>query len=534
MRAIAAAANLQRVPLTCRLTPQDVLLALADDPFPFALTGDWAGGGAIVGSSPVAVADQAADPFALLDVLPDVGEQAGPGEAVGGGWFGWLGYRLGRRVEDLPEGPRRPVPLAEFHLAYYDHVLHLDRSGRWWFEALVGAGTDDRIARRLDDLRALLAEPKRSRPPYAAPPPLRLSHTDMGSHMAAIHECRERIFAGEIYQANICLRLETRWDGPITEIYARALDQIWPARGGAFQTPWGGIASLSPELFLRRAGDDVVTAPIKGTVKRPADERMAQQALAALRRSVKDAAEHVMIVDLMRNDLGRVCAYGTIVAPRFPDAEPHPGVWHLVSKVRGRLRPGVGNEELLYATFPPGSVTGRRRSSRCASSPSWSRPGERSTRARSASRARWQGSSSTSPSAPSSSWAAACGWALEVGSSPVLMPSTSLRRLSSRRARLPPRSAPGSTKRRGTADSKLRQAPPQLDGVACHDIGSRQCLARKRPGGHRHAPDPVCPGAGDVPRRIADHDGLATGVRRACGSGASPGDPRQGRAILRV
>jgi para-aminobenzoate synthetase/4-amino-4-deoxychorismate lyase len=358
MRAIAAAANLQRVPLTCRLTPQDVLLALADDPFPFALTGDWAGGGAIVGSSPVAVADQAADPFALLDVLPDVGEQAGPGEAVGGGWFGWLGYRLGRRVEDLPEGPPRPVPLPEFHLAYYDHVLHLDRSGRWWFEALVGAGTDDRIARRLDDLRALLAEPKRSRPPYAAPPPLRLSHTDMGSHMAAIHECRERIFAGEIYQANICLRLETRWDGPITEIYARALDQIWPARGGAFQTPWGGIASLSPELFLRRAGDDVVTAPIKGTVERPADERMAQQALAALRRSVKDAAEHVMIVDLMRNDLGRVCAYGTIVAPRFPDAEPHPGVWHLVSKVRGRLRPRVGNEELLYATFPPGSVTG--------------------------------------------------------------------------------------------------------------------------------------------------------------------------------
>jgi anthranilate/para-aminobenzoate synthase component I len=176
--------------------------------------------------------------------------------------------------------------------------------------------------------------------------------------MAAVAECRERIFAGEIYQANICLRLETRWGGAIAELYAHAQDRIWPARGGAFQTPWGGIASLSPELFLHRVGDAVVTGPIKGTIKRPDDEQLARQALGALRQSVKDAAEHVMIVDLMRNDLGRVCAYGTIVAPELPDAEPHPGVWHLVSKVRGRLRPGVGNRELLYATFPPGSVTG--------------------------------------------------------------------------------------------------------------------------------------------------------------------------------
>ena len=100
----------------------------------------------------------------------------------------------------------------------------------------------------------------------------------------------------------------------------------------------------------------MVTAPIKGTIKRPEDEGIAQAALSALRRSVKDAAEHVMIVDLMRNDLGRVCAYGTVQAPAAPDAEPHPGVWHLVSKVRGRLRPGVGNGELLR---PPARVDAR-------------------------------------------------------------------------------------------------------------------------------------------------------------------------------
>jgi para-aminobenzoate synthetase/4-amino-4-deoxychorismate lyase len=222
----------------------------------------------------------------------------------------------------------------------------------------VSTDADERIHGRLDDLRARLANASGSPQAYDAPPPFRLSHTDKGGHMAAVDECRERIFAGEIYQANICLRLETPWEGAVTGLYARALDHVWPARGGVFQTPWGGIASLSPELFLQRHGDAVVTGPIKGTIKRPDDERTAQRTLAALRRSVKDAAEHVMIVDLMRNDLGRVCAYGTIVAPQVPDAEPHPGVWHLVSKVRGRLRPGVGNGQLLYATFPPGSVTG--------------------------------------------------------------------------------------------------------------------------------------------------------------------------------
>jgi para-aminobenzoate synthetase/4-amino-4-deoxychorismate lyase len=207
-------------------------------------------------------------------------------------------------------------------------------------------------------LRARLAAPRRSASAYVAPARFRLSHSDKSRHLAAVNECRKRIVAGEIYQANICLRLEAPWRGSVTELYARALDRISPARGGAFQTPWGGIASLSPELFLRRAGDAVVTAPIKGTIKRPEDDGIARAALAALRSSAKDAAEHVMIVGPDAQRLGRVCAYGTIEAARTPDAEPHPGVWHLVSKVRGRLRPGVGNEQLLRATFPPGSVTG--------------------------------------------------------------------------------------------------------------------------------------------------------------------------------
>ncbi|MDE3130064.1 MAG: chorismate-binding protein, partial [Acidobacteriota bacterium] len=118
------------------------------------------------------------------------------------------------------------------------------------------------------------------------------------------------------------------------------------------------IVSLSPELFLRRQGRDVRSGPIKGTAHRPNDPSRTVLSLQQLQDSAKDAAEHVMIVDLMRNDIGRVCEYGSVSAPRRPTAEAHPGLWHLVTSVEGRLRQGVGDAELLRACFPPGSVTG--------------------------------------------------------------------------------------------------------------------------------------------------------------------------------
>ncbi len=348
--------RLQRVALDCSLTPTRLLEALRDEPMPFALIGSWAGGGAIVGFDPLTVADKGGDPFSTLDQLPTPadGDRQHP-DAVGGGWFGWLGYRLGSRIEQLPEGPPRPVPLPEFHLAYYDNVLRLDPAGRWWFEALVTDARRAALDERLTRVReALAVEPH----DYTTPGPLTLSAPAAAHHVDAVADCRRRIAAGEIFQANICLRLQTSFAGSVIDLQARALDAISPPYAAAFETPGAGIASLSPELFLRRRGRSVVTAPIKGTVARPSDPGESAAALKQLTRSAKDAAEHVMIVDLMRNDLGRVCAYGSISAPRYPTPEPHPGVWHLVSRVRGELRPEVGDGELLRATFPPGSVTG--------------------------------------------------------------------------------------------------------------------------------------------------------------------------------
>jgi para-aminobenzoate synthetase / 4-amino-4-deoxychorismate lyase len=290
----------------------------------------------------VEVLGEGEDPFAALDRVPPA-----EGEAeVGGGWFGWLGYGLGARVEKLPPRPPRPAPLPDAHLAFYDHVLRMDADGRWWFEAL---GSGAALEARCEALRRRLARAPAPRPPRVGA--FRLRAPGAAGHTAAVAECVERIAAGEIFQANLCLRLETEWAGDVAELFAHAAAQLMPAYGACFPAPWGGIASLSPELFLRRHGRTVVTGPIKGTVPRTADPD-------ALRASAKDRAEHVMIVDLMRNDLGRVCEYGSIAAAEAPEAQAHPGVWHLVSEVRGRLRDDAGDAALLRATFPPGSVTG--------------------------------------------------------------------------------------------------------------------------------------------------------------------------------
>lgn len=385
-----------RAPLPFTGELEQALAALADEPHLCCLTGAWAGGGALIASAPLRVAGPGQDPFELLDDLPapTVAHHAVPARAeqpdepwpgagagwqrtcaVGGGWFGWLGYRLARRVEDVPLVAARPTPMPEFHLAYYDNLLRRDAEGRWWFELLLSDARAGALEQRFTDIRRRLSAtpavpvPPPARWPAAAstPTPLRLTPESADHHLRAVADCRERIAAGEIFEANICLRFDGEYRGGALALLREALARDRGAGAGgtglprytaAFDTPLGGILSLSPELFLRRHGREVVSGPIKGTAPRSPDSREAAATRARLLGSKKDAAEHVMIVDLMRNDLGRVCEYGSVRAAREPTAEAHPGVWHLVTYVRGLLRDGVGDADLLRATFPPGSVTG--------------------------------------------------------------------------------------------------------------------------------------------------------------------------------
>ena len=338
-----------RIPLEGSVSATDACLLLRDDAHPFALSGGWAGGGALAGSEPVEVATPDADPFALLDRQPPV--SGGTEDMVGGGWFGYLGYGLGARLEPVPPPPPRPVPLPPFALAFYDHLLRLDAAGRWWFEALWSEASR----------RGAAAAARRA----ARPAGTGRAGTDRAGGAARTHAprappgtwrrceaCRERIAAGEIFQANICLRLEGRWKGDPVDLYARGAGALSPRHGALVAGPWGALCSLSPELFLRRRGRQVTSEPIKGTAPRGAS------APAALAASAKDRAENVMIVDLMRNDLGRVCEYGSVEVPALYEPRPAPGVWHLVSTVTGTLRPEVGDGDVVRAGFPPGSVTG--------------------------------------------------------------------------------------------------------------------------------------------------------------------------------
>jgi para-aminobenzoate synthetase component 1 len=312
-------------------------------PPPAGLVGDWFGAAAVLAPTLRAEPVPDADALRVPDRQPAV-DEAPPG-TIGGGWFGYLGSGLtdpGR----WPGGRR--LPNAAWGWA--DHVLRLDVEGRWWFEALTGE--DDRGDLAGELARLLAAEDPPPRPWTAT----LLRRPPAERHHDAVRDCVAAIAAGEIFQANICSRFDGELAGDPAEVFAEGVARLRPARAAYLAGRWGAVASLSPELFLARHGDVVRSAPIKGTLPRrgPADDGNAR----LLRASTKDVAENVMIVDLVRNDLGRVCATGSVTVPELLAVHPAPGVWHLVSTVRGRLRPDATDADLLAAAFPPGSVTG--------------------------------------------------------------------------------------------------------------------------------------------------------------------------------
>ncbi|MFP3990119.1 chorismate-binding protein [Streptomyces sp. E11-3] len=178
---------------------------------------------------------------------------------------------------------------------------------------------------------------------------------DRGAYTAGVRRIREHIAAGEVYQANLCRVLSAPLapDADLDALTALLARGNPAPYAGTIRLPAQGveIATASPELFLRRAGRIVESGPIKGTGRTEAD------------LLDKDHAENVMIVDLVRNDLGKACATGSVTVPELCVVEKHPGLVHLVSTVRGELAEGVGWPGLLAATFPPGSVTGAPKSS---------------------------------------------------------------------------------------------------------------------------------------------------------------------------
>ena len=319
-----------------------VAAALRGEARPLALIGRWAGGGAILASEPLAVV-RGPEALQVLGGAPG----AGDGDAVGGGWFGWIAYEDSRALEPtVPPGPP-PGLAAATELAYYDHVLRLTPDGRWFFEALVTDAREGALRERLAILRRRAAEPG-----PAALRDVRWRSPGPAGHGAAVAACVERIAAGDLSQANLAATLEGALDGHPLDVLARGSAALAPDHGAAFAAGDRGIVSFSPELYLRRAGTTVASEPIKGTAAAGATAR------AELLASEKDAAEHVMIVDLVRNDLGRVSEIGSVRVATLREPREQVGVQHLVSRIESRLRADASDADLIAATFPPGSVTG--------------------------------------------------------------------------------------------------------------------------------------------------------------------------------
>jgi para-aminobenzoate synthetase component I len=291
---------------------------------PAAVIGEWFDSGAVIAPS-VSAAPVPADE--VFDVPPGCSE--GP---VAGGWFGYLSY-----PDAGADGARPRVPEAAG--GWSDCVLRQDRDGHWWYESLSGAALSGWVAEALQSSPL----PRRAE--------VQWGDANRDAHRSGVLECLEAISAGEVYQACVCTQFAGPIDGAPVDFFTDVVERTSPARAAYLAGDWGAVASLSPELFLRRRGEAVTSSPIKGTLPRHADP-------AALRASVKDVAENIMIVDLVRNDLGRVAVTGSVSVPELLVVRPAPGVWHLVSTVSALVDVDVPMAALLDATFPPASVTG--------------------------------------------------------------------------------------------------------------------------------------------------------------------------------
>ncbi len=333
---------------------------LAVDPFATMVSRDgrtWIDGRAVP-----------ADPFRALEIL--LARHRGAREALtapfaapfAGGAVGFFGYETGRFCDRQPAARAAATGVPECCFGFYDSVIAFDRTGRRVFLLCAALDLPERAppAVRAERIAASLAA--------LCPPadPLLPTHTWRAEMPEAAYRARVArvvgyIRAGDIFQANFTTRFSAPRGGIAAFDLYRALRRESPAPFAAFLACGDdfALASASPERFLRldREGR-VQTRPIKGTRPRRADPAADAAEARALVASAKDRAENLMIVDLLRNDLGRVAAIGSVAVPQLCGLESFASVHHLVSAIEARLRPGLGAVDLLRASFPGGSITG--------------------------------------------------------------------------------------------------------------------------------------------------------------------------------
>ncbi|WP_083829459.1 aminodeoxychorismate synthase component I [Oceanimonas sp. GK1] len=297
-------------------------------------------------------------PFALLKTWQQrlLGEVSLPEDYAhlpfAGGALGLFGYDLGRRLERIPEQAVNELATPDMAVGIYDWAWVIDRQREQ--AHLLVLGDEAALQQKLAWWQELTAAPGaalRLTGPWQA----NQSREQYGANFDRV---QEYLAAGDCYQINLTVRFSAPFDGDPWAAYCRLSEHNRAPFSAFMPLPQSTVLSLSPERFIALDGRRVETKPIKGTRPRGRSEQQDRQLAEALAAAPKDRSENLMIVDLLRNDIGRVCVPGTVKVPSLFAIESFPAVHHLVSTITGELKEGLDGTDLLAATFPGGSITG--------------------------------------------------------------------------------------------------------------------------------------------------------------------------------
>jgi para-aminobenzoate synthetase component 1 len=276
------------------------------------------------------------------------------------GGFGFLSYDLGAQIEKLSEIAEDDIGLPDIFICFYDSILVFDNSKRKCFFVYLGLEKNfkKKFYERKNFLKSILERknPKIEKIDFKVE--TLKSNMGISKYFKSIEKIKNYIREGDVYQINFSHRFEIKGSFEKYQLFLKLKETNPAPYSGYFNFGNFTLISNSPELFLKKFENKILTKPMKGTRKREGNLLTDKKIISELLTSEKDRAELIMIVDLERNDLGKICEYGTVKVKKLINLEKYKTVFQTTSTIEGRLKKGINFKNIIEATFPGGSITG--------------------------------------------------------------------------------------------------------------------------------------------------------------------------------